>query len=257
MPTFDIVYDGFSFADNGLVITDENHMILPDRINQIEKIPGRTGGVLVQSELGTKPIPISGYYEGASIADAQMMYDTLTQMLNRVERPLDIPHAGETRRFIATPTNCVVEEPNGLNRLTFSFEFIVPSGGSEDDTEQDLFAETVITTPTTTIPLTVDGAQDARPFITLVLTSVTGGTAKSISIRNARDFIGLTLEGDFATGDEITIDSDLFQIYVNGTLTEPNGRMPKWAPGAGSLYYSDTFTARTVNITATYKPKTF
>lgn len=251
----DVIYDGFSFADNELVLTTFNHMILPDRDNQIEKIAGRDGAVLVQSELGTKPIPMEGYYIGESRIDAENMYDTLTQMLNRVERPLYIPHAGGSRKFIATVQNAVIEHPMGLNRLTFSFEFIVPSGGSEDEEAVELIAPTVITNPTATIPLSVLGSIDARPLLTLEFNSVTGGTNKTVSIRNAQDYIGLQITRDWLSGDTLTIDSQNFQMYINGVLTEPNGRMPKWSAGAGSLYYSDSFTTRSVEISGEYTPK--
>lgn len=254
MSASDISYDGFLFSANGLVVEDENHMILPSRSNQLDKIAGRPGKKLVDSDIGEKSIPISGYYIGATIADAQNMYDTLAQVLNRVERPLIIPHGGGERRFIATIENAVMTEPDGLNKLTFSFEFVIPTGASSELVSEELFPENLISTPTTTIPLTVRGSQEARPEISIVVNSVTGGTAKSISIRNARDFVGLTIEGNFVSGDEITINSDTFQIYVNGTLTPPSGRMPKWSPGSGALYYSDTFSTRSVTINGTYIP---
>jgi predicted phage tail component-like protein len=243
----DISYDGFNFRDNGLVVTSENHMIIAARNNQIEKIAGRQGGTLVQSELGTKTIPIAGYYYGATTGAVQVMYDTLASMLNRQERELLIPHAGEYRRFIATPQNTILQQPMGLNRLTFDFEFIVPSGSSQDSSYTTLLNSTV-TTATATQPFTVDSSVLSRPRITLTFTSVTSGTAKTVTLRNARDFIGLSITRNFVTGDVITIDSDNFQIYINGVLTEPDGRMPTWSPGSASLFYSDTFSARSVNI---------
>lgn len=253
-PINDVVYDGFSFADNGIVLTSVDHLTLPSRENQVERLANRNGGVLVQSQLGTKPIYLEGYYVGSSVTDAQNMYDTLAQALNRQERPLDIPHAGGTRHYTATPENLIIKQPDGLNRLTFSFEFVVPEGNSYDEALTTL-VDTTITTASTTIPLSVLGSVTARPYITLEFTSVTGGTAKTVTLRNARDFIGLTITRDFVTGDTITIDSENFQIYINGVLTEPDGRMPTWTPGTGSMFYSDTFTNRTVDITATYVRK--
>lgn len=247
-------YDGFNFADNGIVISNLDHLRLPKRDNQIELRANRSGGVLVQSKLGVKEILIEGYYTGASIEDAQEMYDTLAAALNRQERPLIVPHAGGTRYYTATPENLVITQPNGLNRIIFSFEFVVPEGSAIEQTTTELI-DTTVTTASSSIPLTVEGSVTARPLINIEFTSVTGGTGKSVVIRNARDFIGLTFERDFVTGDSISIDSENFQIYINGVLTEPNGRMPTWSAGAGALYYSDTFTDREVDITATYNKK--
>ena len=247
-----VIYDGFNFGDHGLVLTNINHLTLPSRDNQLEKIANQNGSVLVQSQLGTKPIILEGYYIGSSIADAQAMYDTLAQALNRQQRTLTVPHAGGTRSYIATPTNLSMTEPDGLNRLLFSFEFVVPDGKSTDTTLLTLVSSTV-TTSNASPSFTVDGSAVARPLISLTFTSVTGGTGASVNIRNARDFVGLTITRNFASGDTITIDSANYQLYINGILTVPVGRFPSWQPGTGSLYYSDTFTARSVNISMTYK----
>lgn len=256
----DVIYDGWSFADNGIVLTKINHMIVARRDNQIETRANRNGGVLVQSLLGTKPIPIEGYYIGTGetqedrIINTQEMYDTLAQIMNRQDRPLIVPHAGSTRQYTATPENVIIEQPDGLNRLTFSFDFVVPSGNADDTSTTTAFSTTV-TTASSTIPFTVLGSVVARPLISITFTTVTGGTSKTVSIRNARDFIGLTFSRTFVSGDTITIDSENFQIYVNGVLTAPSGRMPTFAPGTASLSYSDTLTTRNVSISLTYVRK--
>jgi hypothetical protein len=250
----DLSYDGFVFSDVGIVVTDINYMTVAPRRNQIETRANRNGGVLVQSRLATKPIYIEGYYTGPSINDAQKMYDMLVQVLNRQERTLIIPHNGGVRRFVATPENISISQPDGLNRILFSIEFVVAEGASFSIEETTLI-DTTITTPSATLPLTVEGSALARPVITITINSITGGTAKTLVVRNARDFVGLTFERDFEANDYIVIDSENFQIYVNGVLTEPSGRMPTWQGGAGQLYYSDTFTTRSVNLTATYKRK--
>lgn len=253
-PNNEVIYDGFNFADYGIVLSLIDHLKVAPRRNQIARIASRNGGKLIQSNLDVKPIFLEGYYTGDTPADAQAMYDTLAAILNRQERPLIVPHAGSTRQYIATPENIMISNPDGLNKLTFSLEFVVPDGNSAEQTATTLISSTV-TTASATIPLTIEGSVTARPFITLTFDTVTGGTAKTVAIRNARDFIGLTFSRDFVSGDTITIDSDNFQIYINGALTEPDGRIPSWSPGTGALYYSDTFTTRSVDITATYTEK--
>jgi predicted phage tail component-like protein len=250
-----VIYDGFNFGDNGLVVTDLNHLIIPKRNNQTERLANRSGAKLVQSQLDVKTIPIKGYYLGASIYDAQNMYDILASMLNRQERTLVVPHASGSRYYTATPETAIIEEPDGLNRLEWDFEFVVPEGNAKAPTSTTLITSQSITTSTATIPLTVQGSVTARPFISLTFNTITGGTSGIVTIRNGRDFVGLTITRNFTSGDVITIDSENFQIYINGVLTAPVGRMPTWAAGSGSLYYSDSFTTRSVTISATYNRK--
>lgn len=249
-----VIYDGFKFADYGIILTNIDHLTVAPRENQLERIANQNGAKLVQSLLGTKPIYLEGYYVGVSPADVQLMYDTLAAVMNRQSRPLIVPHGGGTRQYIATPQNVVIKQPDGLNRITFSFEFVIPDGYSTEVESVTLVDETV-TSASASLALTVLGSVTARPLITMTFTSVSGGTGKTVSLRNARDFIGLTFDRDFVSGDVISVDSENFQIYINGVLTEPDGRMPTWSSGAGALYYSDTFTSRSVDIVGTYKPK--
>jgi len=252
-PMNDVVFDGFSFIDNNLVITEIDYMTVAPRMNQLETRANRDGADLVQSLLGVKPITIAGYYAPNTILEAQNMYDILVKALNRQQRPLYVPHAGSTRKFIVTPENIIISEPQGLNRITFSFQFVVPEGKSISDSSVIMVSQTV-TTSTATIPLTIQGSAKARPLITLQYGSVSGGTGGVVSVRNARDFIGITVTGNFVTSDTLTIDSDNFQIFKGTTLLPPVGRLPSWEAGAGSLYYSDTFASRSVTITAVYYP---
>lgn len=249
-------YDGFNFGANGIVLTTINHLNIAKRENQLEKIADQMGAKLVESSSGSKSISIEGHYTAPSPQEAQLMYDILATVLNRTERPLVVPHGYGTRKYIATPENILIQQPNGLNRLNFSFEFIVPSGLSEEDIDRNLLSATV-TTPSAVIPLEVVGSVDARPLITLSFGNITGGAGKSVSIRNGKDFLGLTFQRDFASNDTIAIDSANYQIYVNGDLVHPTGRMPSWSPGSGTLYYADTLTSRSVDISATYRPKNF
>jgi len=247
-----ITFDSFDFVAHGLVITNFDHLTLPSRNNQLETLANEDGALLVQSQLGTKPIIIEGYYTGSSVADAQNMYDTLAQALNRQQRPLIVPHAGAKRTYIATPQNVILKQPDGLNRLTFSFEFVVPKGSSIES-DRTTIINTTNTLPVATIPFTILGSVTARPLITMTFNIIVGGTSKTVTIRNAKDFIGLTLQRTWLTGDTLSIDSANFQIYINGVLTVPSGRMPTWSPGTGSLYYGDTFTSRSVSISASYQ----
>jgi len=253
----DVIYDGFSFKNNGIVLTNINHMTVAKRDNQVERRANRDGAILVQSQLGTKPIYLEGYFTGEGQTgkqDAENMYDTLTQALNRQERPLIVPHAGASRKFIATPENIAISQPNGLNRIGFSLEFVVPEGNSIDDLPSALVSQ-VVTTATSTIPLSVLGSVRARPLISINFTSISGGSPGTVTIRNARDYIGVEVTRNFVTGDTLIIDSDNFQIFHNGVKVEPVGRIPTWEAGSGSLYYSDTFSSRSAQVTATYYPK--
>lgn len=244
-------YDSFVFSDNGLIVTNIGHLTLAPRENQLDKLANTNGSVLVQSQYGHKTIQVDGYYIGATSEAAQTMYDTLAAVCNRQQRNLVIPHAGLSRTYIATPGSIVIQQPDGMNRLTFSIEFVVPSGYAKNPEFLELFSETT-SLSSISLPLEVAGSVNARPAISINFASVSGGDGKTVSIRNGRDMIGMTLTRDWASGDTILIDSENFQLYINGVLSAPSGRFPSWQPGFGSAIYSDTLTARTATIIGTY-----
>lgn len=249
----DVVFDGFSFNGVGCVITDIDYMTTAKSNNQLANIANTDGTVLVQSRKQEKYVTLSGYYVGQDYTDAQQMYDVLTAAVNRVKRPLLIPHAGGVRQFNASISTISIQEPDGMNRLTFTFEFVVPIGAAEE-TEVTMFNDTV-TTPTKTFSVNILGSAKASVLITLRFTSVSGGAGKTVSILNGADMTGMTISRDWASGDTVILDTKNLQLYINGTLTAPTGRMIKMSQGYGSIIYSDTLTTRSVQVLGKYNRK--
>lgn len=87
------------------------------------------------------------------------------------------------------------------------------------------------------------------PIITLKLTAVTGPTS-NITIGSASQ--QTTITRAWAANDFVEIDSFNKTVKVNGLAVQFTGAIPEFAPGAGSLTYSDGFTTRTFTLYAYY-----
>lgn len=248
-----LVYDGFDFDANGLVLTEINTGQPPERNLQLENLAERDGAAEVQSRLRVKRLVVQGYFIGSDIDDAEAMADTLNTVCNRSQRRLVTTYAGERRVFQASPDNWSITQPRGLNRITFTIEFSVNRGYGESENFETLFSET-ITNPVSTVGLTAKGSARVFPEITMTLNTATGGTG-NMNIRNGADQIGIGISRTWSADDQVILDCARGQLFINGTLTKPEGKIPSWNPGNGTLYYSDTFTAREVEISAVYRPR--
>ena len=114
---------------------------------------------------------------------------------------------------------------------------------------------TGITTVTDSSTFNVEGSAPALPFISVTVATVTGGTGKQISIVNGRNNQGITVTHDWTNGDILQIDSVALEARINGTIVDFAGLFPQFLPGSSQLNYVDTFTTRSVDITATYNPR--
>lgn len=249
-----LIYDGFDFETNGLVLTEINTGQPPTRNLQLENLAERDGATEVQARLRVKTLVIEGYYIGDDIADAESMADTINNVCNRSQRRLVTEYGGNRRVYRASADNWSISQPRGLNRITFSIEFSVNRGYGEDESDSTLFDET-LTSSNESVTFTADGSTTVLPVITVTIDSVSGGTDANINIRNGASQIGLSIQRDWVADDQILLDCSAGEMFINGTLTKPEGKIPSWNPGSGSLAYSDTFDTRSVDISATYRAR--
>ncbi len=136
--------------------------------------------------------------------------------------------------------------------MTFSILFRASDPIGRDNTATAL----VLTNPKTTNPadesITFGGSYLAEPYLSVVLNSGTGLTAKTMTITNTATGASISVTRTWVATDELIIDVANKQVYVNSVLVDYNGIFPTWEPGVGLLRYSDNFTTRSVTITGSY-----
>jgi hypothetical protein len=120
------------------------------------------------------------------------------------------------------------------------------------ETNSTSFAETAITTSPHAMLTEFDGSAPARPFVTITLNTFSGTSNRTISLYNPTTGKVCTVtRSDWANGDVIIFDMKLKTVRRNGILQDFNGVFPEFEAG-DVIAYSDTFSARNVNISVSY-----
>lgn len=203
-----------------------------------------------------RKITIDMVLSGNNAANMEQNLDTLKGYLSAQDANLDIPYANDVRRFVATLENIMVAANTG-SFLPFSAEFGCsdPVGRSTTSTSISLSS---ITSASSTQGITIGGTYRALPVWTITVTAVTGGTTKAITFGNPTTGQTVTITRTWSNGDVVVIDCYARTVTVNGTAANFTGAIPYWDTtnvAAQTASYVDTFSTRTVAITAAYNKR--
>lgn len=250
-----IDYDSYNMQANGVTTSNIQGLYgAPPRDLQIENIAGADGGVLVDSKFRPRTISVSGTITGATQLELETRITLFNRAMNKVEKELRIEDEGSFIVYTATPGVIQVERPRGLTKADFAVEFTCSNPIGLEKGVLTLLSDTY-TTATAQSAINVLGSYQADPVISMTLNSFTGSGDQSITIRNAKNFAGITITRTWTAGDEIEIDCGSLDVTVNGSLVDYSGLFPSWQPGDGTVTYEDTLTTRDVDITMTYNKR--
>lgn len=246
-----VIFNGTDLnAVDGLLVEERQVSNIGDKATKIYKLASTSKSVLTASEYATKLIIARVAIARSSRELLDQSIDTLYGYLQGVEKSLDIVVSGQTRRFTATVTRITTKNVSGgFARIDIEFTCSDPFGYELTETT---LLDTTITSSSSTTNITVGGSGDATPIITVDVTAVTGGTNKSIIIRNGETGVGITVKRNWTAGDTLTINGINKEVRVNGVLFAATGKTPHFEPGLRVFSHSDDFTTRTLDITATY-----
>lgn len=248
----EILYDSYSINSDGIHVTSLGAYSTPPKDIQIEDLAGADGGLLVQAHYRPREIPVEGVIMSESAIGLESRIQDFKRALNKKDKELKISDEGEYSTWrAATPSMLIIDRDRGLNYANFRFSFICPDPIAEYGVGTTLLNQSGLTT-NGAIALTVEGSYKAEPAIILTLNSFTGAGERSVIIQNGKTLAGITVAREWTAGDEIEIDSKNLSLKLNGTEIDPSGLFPSWEPGQGTLYYNDTFSARNIDILATY-----
>lgn len=233
-----------------VTIYNYNVTDLPTRNLTASKLARANRSLLTSAEYSTKNVTVEGYVGGTDAADQQDNFDRLKGYVQDVEGVIRVKQGDSDVEYVGT-LNGLTKEYNGpLLKVTLTFQCSNPIG--KDATGRQLFSPVTITTSTLTKSFQVDGSFAAAPRFTFIINSVTGGTSKSISLLNASNSKGIRVTRTWTAGDILAINSDTFEVIVNGNPTDFSGQFPTFSPGNRSLQYIDDFTARNITLSSLY-----
>lgn len=248
-----VKYGDFFMQDptNGYTVISTNVWNAPTNRIQADELAEADGAKVVQQRYTSKTFTVEGRIQKTTRAELDAALDTFKLAMAQHSSPFDIDHGNSVRRYLASSQNVVLARV-GETDATYSVEFFSPDGMGWDAESSTLIASTNIGVSTLDIAFTVGGTYVAEPIIELTVNTITGGTAKTISLSNSLTLRGMQVTRDWVAGDVLEVDCLKKSVYVNNIVTDFSGQIPSFEPGNGGVQYIDDFTARDVTITASY-----
>lgn len=227
---------------------------LPARDIKIHKLARRNLSIITSSEYVDKQVPVFMEVCGGNRSQTEATIIELKALMQVQNGALRVLQGGVETEYTATLQEFTIEWDGPKAYCSLVFLASTPVGESVE--VEDLVTITGITGSSSSATFTVSGSFTAQPLITLIINTVTGGTAATINVYNAVTNQGITITEDFVNGDVVEINSKELRVLLNGANIDYQGLFPSFPPGSQQIAYSDTFTTRSVDLSATYNVRT-
>lgn len=241
-------------TDVGIITNVIDHTDGPELVMSLYGLADADGSSIPAISSPSKPIALAGAIKGSSQADLDNRIDTFKGYFIGKDNNLDIAYGSGTRRYIATAGRPLIQRSQNSYIARFQVPIVCTNPYGLDTSASNLWtAKNNFTSATFTETPTVGGnAPYQLPVFTITIDALTGaGDYVMISNDNNNQEIllyGLGLEA----GDVIVIDCVERTVTVNGNEVNYYGTFLELEPGANSITYTDGFTTRTVDVSATY-----
>lgn len=240
-------------------VTDTGNLLdSPTRTIISQELARSDNAVAVFRRYGSRSYVLQGTITNDTSAELEASIDALKLALLDQIGDLSVGWGSGYRYFNSECKNVnIARKATDVTNCVWSAEFFMPKPFSTDGTTADLITaisgQTAGSSQTST---NNTGTYLADPLLTVTLTACEPNISDAtITIGNPASNEYLEITDTFADGDIISINCATKQVFNGSTLLNPSGDFPAWAPGGGLLEYSDTFSSRTISITATYEPR--
>lgn len=189
-----------------------------------------------------KVITVKGRIIARSPGNRQLLYDRLVRDLNNGIQSLRVG-ADDDRYYLARLQGSVkpTYDHEVWQETVYEASFLAADAfayASDPSTKTGNVGTSFVSgdTYTATITVSIDGSGPARPRFTITLPAVGGPygvtqlSIKNISIDPLQEII---ISRAFANSDILVVDSESFEVFVNGILVNYSGMFPLFDPRAG------------------------
>ena len=241
---------------NFLVKAVDVHEI-PKRALEAYKLARVNGEALVSGYYDYREIIIHCAIVAPNKSSFEVVRDTLMATFNPLNGVLQLPIAGANRQYtcsLSDNTNWPdfgsgYASMGGFANFEIHLNAYDPFGYDATTTALTLGT---ITSASTTYNATFGGTFDARPIFTLTVNSITATGTQSLTVANLSTGLTVTITRAWTAADVVVVDMSKRSVTVNGIKVPWSGSIPLWAVGAGSIQFTDTFTARSIAATGLY-----
>lgn len=236
----------------GLTILGINSYLIPKRNLVVNDVARSDKSKISTGYYNSKDITISVGITNATRTAAEQSLDTLLLYLQGLEKDLVLNEGGAQRRYTATYSDYMIKTSGG-SYVELDLIFTCSDRFGYSLQYEKLLDTTGRTLYNYTDAITLNGnAPWQVPVLTVFLSAITAATTNIVTLKNAATGRSISVNRAWTAGDRLIIDCQNRTVTVNGVAADFTGSFPEFAPGAGYLNYQDTFTSRTVAISAYY-----
>lgn len=236
----------------GLIINDHDFNQLPEKDIKISKIARDDISIITSVDYVSKRVYVKGIVQKCDRYEAETVMNNLKALLQLPNKVLKVQQYNTFVNYTATLEALTHEW--FANNMKFEITFLA-SDPIGEDIENSVIPLTTITTSAETIAFVVGGGYKVKPIITVSITSVTDGTGASLYLYNTTTNQTIIITRDWAADDLLVVDSDAKTVRCNGAFIDYQGSFPEFFPGSRALGYRDTFSARSVDVSGTYRKR--
>jgi len=226
---------------------------LPQRQINIHKLARKSLSIVTSSEYTQKEIPVFLDICSGTRQDTEATVTEVKSVIQAQNGTLKVLQAGIEVQYTVTMNEFNIEW--NANNAYVQIVFLASSPIGTASNSESLFNITGITLPSGNQTFVVEGSFLSEPTITVVINTVTGGSPGTINLINAVNNQGISVTSNFTAGSILEVNSRDYTVTLNGANLDYTGLFPTFAPGSQQVAYSDTFTTRSVDVSATYNQK--
>lgn len=237
---------------NGWMTTGVDTFRYPNR--DVKNFPlAYTNNSLTTSAFYTgRPIHVRGVLMLTSRNELDDAIGELRVLLEPINQTLQIPVSGRQRQFYkVTVANISFADVKG-GYISVDIEFTTTDPNSYETITTEALNIIALTSGNKSYPVTFAGTGRQVPTFTYTLVSATNLTNRTVTFINPLTNKSIAVQRTWVAGDILIINGLAQTLQVNGVDTTYSGNFLDWARGAQFINYTDDFTARQVNINATY-----
>lgn len=245
-----VYFNNFDLASlDGVQIYNHDFIGMPNRNISSSKLARSDKSLLTSAEYKDKTVTVDLFVCGTSKSSTEENYDRLKGSIQTSEGTLRIEQGGSQVEYVGTLSGISKEYFGPKLKVTVSFFCSNPIGADQNPTT---LLNINNTSATTTELITVGGSFKTFPTYLITFNSLTGGSAKTVSLLNPATNQGIRILRDWAALDILRVDPVTLDVTVNGVVVDYDGTFPVYYPGSRSFQYIDDMTARNQDILITY-----
>jgi phage-related protein len=253
-----IVYNGYDFFTNNILVKDVFHEDVATRTLDTQAVANRDGFAILEDRFAEKMITVRALILEDTREDVDNKINELKQKtIINTSSELAITYENEAGYLFYTGTVSEIRIPrNYYNDSHVEIEMVFLCQPFANDGILQVITQDEITTTPFRADYEFGGTAELFPQIKVTVNSETDLTILEFSSGITGDGISVTPSGGYSAGDVLIINTSNSTVFLNGVETDYTGIFPRFRPDViNRINLISTSTAHDLKLELIFKKK--